>query len=368
MSKRGENIRKRRDGRWEGRYLQNTGGIKKYRSVYARSYNEVKEKLTEVKKREEEKMQQIMENGSAMSLHELGMAWFEEVKELHKYSTYRKYMDIYEYYIHEQLGYLPVYDIQSEVVVKILPRQLSASIQRSIYCVLNQMFNYGSIHYGLPSVKLQSGSIVRKAMPIEILSGADQKKLLEQLYEDMDSCKLGIVLCLCTGLRLGEICSLKWEDIDFENKSLHVRSTVQRVRKTVEDKKTMLVEGPPKTICSKREIPLTDHLLEIMLPFRKEGFYVLNGKYCMDPRTYQYRFRSYLRAAEIRDTHFHILRHTFATNCINGGADVKSVSELLGHSDVSITLNRYVHPAMEVKRSCLNSLSSTYGQITGQIS
>ena len=88
----------------------------------------------------------------------------------------------------------------------------------------------------------------------------------------------------------------------------------------------------------------------------------------MDPRTYQYRFQALLREAQIDSTNFHILRHTFATNCINSGADVKSVSEILGHSNVNITLNRYVHPAMDVKRNYMNSLTTIYGQMLGQIS
>ena len=122
------------------------------------------------------------------------------------------------------------------------------------------------------------------------------------------------------------------------------------------------------TACSRREIPIPQQLLKILLQFRNNMSYIVNGNAPMEPRTYQYKFQAYLRAADIPGSHFHILRHTFATNCINNGADVKSVSELLGHSNVTITLNKYVHPAMEVKRNYLDSLASIYGQIMGQVS
>lgn len=369
MSKKGENIRKRKDGRWEGRYLQEVDGEKKYRSVYAKTYSEVKKKLTEEKARQHEAVQRKTGGCSNMTLHELSGSWFSEVKTLRKYSTYRKYMDIYENYIHNQLGNLPAQEITSDAVAKSLPIQLSASTHRSIYCVLNQMLCYGTVHFNLPDIKLQPCIAAKKAKPIEILSLCDQRMLLEQMYSDMDSCKLGIVICLSTGLRLGEICSLKWDDIDFQSGILCVNRTVQRVRKSSGDRKTMLVESVPKTACSRREIPLSDHLMKIMAQFQGTDPYVLkDGSSPMDPRTYQYRFHAYLRAADIPEKNFHILRHTFATNCINNGADVKCVSELLGHSNVNITLNKYVHPAMDVKRNCMNSLTSIYGQIMGHVS
>ena len=108
--------------------------------------------------------------------------------------------------------------------------------------------------------------------------------------------------------------------------------------------------------------------MNILMKFRGKGIYVINGTSPMDPRTYQNKFQFYLREAGVKSTHFHTLRHTFATNCINNGADAKSVSELLGHANVNITLNRYVHPAMDVKRGVLDSLTSIYGQKMGQVS
>ena len=285
------------------------------------------------------------------------------MKSTHKYSTYQKYLDIYENYLDASIGPLQVTSINSEKIIQILPKDLSASTHRSIYCVLNQMLQYGNLYLNLPGILLQSYIDAKKPTMVEILNPAEQQRLLTELFDHMDRCKLGILICLSTGLRLGEICGLRWEDIDFSHKCLRVSRTVQRVRMPSADRKTMLVEGPPKTVSSKREIPLPDSLLLLLHSYYEEGSYVLGNTSPMDPRTYQYRFQTYLQAARIESCHFHILRHTFATNCINSGADVKSVSELLGHSNVSITLNKYVHPAMDIKRNYLNALTVEYSRI-----
>ena len=368
MARRGENIRKRSDGRWEGRYLRKVDGQKRYASVYAKTYSEVKKKLQDAKVAENEKSLAQAFPQASLSVHELSGLWLEEVQRLRKYSTYRKYMDIYENYIQQALGALKVTELCSERVSQILPREMSSSTQRSIYCVLNQMLRYGNLYLGMPYVKLQSCVTAFKVEPIVVLNEAEQKRLLNTLYNQMDRNKLGILICLSTGLRLGEICALKWQDIDFENSTLSVRRTVQRIRTEGEEKKTILLESTPKTASSKREIPLSEHLLGLLKQFQEDTDYILKGDAPMDPRTYQYRFQALLREAQIDSTNFHILRHTFATNCINSGADVKSVSEILGHSNVNITLNRYVHPAMDVKRNYMNSLTSIYGQMLGQIS
>jgi len=127
------------------------------------------------------------------------------------------------------------------------------------------------------------------------------------------------------------------------------------------------VEGEPKSVFSKREIPLSEDIVTLLAPYHTNSVrYVVNGDRPMEPRTYQNKFHSYLKMAGVEKRNFHILRHTFATNCINSGTDIKSLSEILGHSDVKITLYRYVHPAFETKRQYMNSLSSIYGQMMGQ--
>ena len=182
----------------------------------------------------------------------------------------------------------------------------------------------------------------------------------------MDISKAGIFLCLSTGLRLGEICSLKWVDIDQERRLLHVNRTVQRIKSKEGPAKTVLLETAPKSVFSNREIPMPDTLLALLMPFKKAGQeYILCTNKPMEPRTYQNHFKRYLGETKIPNYNFHTLRHTFATNCIDSGMDIKSLSEILGHSNVQITLDRYVHPSMDTKRKYINALSVDYGQLCG---
>ena len=172
---------------------------------------------------------------------------------------------------------------------------------------------------------------------------------------------LGILLSLCCGLRIGEICALKWSDIDIENGTLYINKTVQRLKKEKADqKKTELVISSPKSISSIRIIPLPMFLIEYLSEFKKNNVnesYVISGSInIFEPRSYQYYFKAFLQRENIRIFNYHILRHTFATRCIEKGVDIKSLSELLGHSNVNITLDKYVHPSLEQKRFQLEKL------------
>lgn len=194
----------------------------------------------------------------------------------------------------------------------------------------------------------------------------EQSRLFHVLCSEIDVFKMGILLCLLTGLRLGEICSLKCSDIDLHTKTLRVNSTVQRIAVDGCGTKTILYENKPKSIYSVREIPLSEGAVRLLKAFPMDGKYFIKGDAPMEPRTYQNKLKSYLRQAGIEHKNFHALRHTFATNCIESGMDAKSLSEILGHANVQITLNRYVHPSIALKRQQMNGLSSIYGQFVGQ--
>lgn len=176
-----------------------------------------------------------------------------------------------------------------------------------------------------------------------------------------------VLLCLYAGLRIGELCALRWSDIDFDGKTLTVKRTVQRIVVPGHMTKTILLETDPKSESSRRTIPLASELLEILSRFKGEQRYVFGEEKPLDPRTMQNRFKKILKEAGIDGRTFHTLRHTFATNCVENGMDVKTLSEILGHSDVKTTLNRYVHPTMDSKRKQIGALSDFYGQICGRV-
>lgn len=372
MSRRGENIRKRKDGRWEGRYcvLDRYSGKSVSHSVYARSYSEVKEKLAAAKMEMESLAgKECLDREVCFQI--VAQEWFLVIEHSKKYSTYMKYRSVYKTHIEKKLGKISIFKLDKEILEELFrdkeSEPLSCSLQKSISCVLNQLFSYAVLHYHVPifSYSYPKQKWVKK--PVEVLSQTEQSKLLQYLYQEMDIDKLGILLGISIGLRLGEICSLKWENIDLERKMLYVNTTVQRIAVEGRESKTILLEGEPKSIFSKREIPLSDEMIKLLLPYYDNlKKYVIRGDRPMEPRTLQNKFQRYLKLAGIEKKNFHILRHTFATNCINSGMDIKSLSEILGHSDVKITLNRYVHPTIETKRQYINSLSLIYGQYLGQ--
>lgn len=394
MSRRGENIRKRTDGRWEARFpVTDYGtGQRKCKSVYAKTYADVKAKLAEAKcmfEKEAQKAQKEVSdsqsNHLSKSVHPPASAagenipltkpaseWLSEVSRLKKHSTYIKYKGIYNKHLSMKLNGILITDMVGNKAEELygqicFPNEnLSGSLTRSISCVFNQILNYCNIHYNTDIRPVNRPKIHMTAKPVETLPQSEQIQLLREIYKNMDHNKLGILLCLSTGLRLGEICSLKWSDIDLDGKLLYVNRTVQRIAVDAHSTKTILFEDVPKSLFSKREIPLPDNIIPYLAAFMCQDGYVISGKGPTEPRTYQYRFQRLLSEAGVGKHNFHAIRHTFATNCINSGADVKSLSEILGHSNVNITLNRYVHPTIDTKRKHLNNLSSVYSQYVEQ--
>ena len=399
MARHGENIRKRKDGRWEGRYLvySEEKGKKLYRSVYGRTYEAAKEKLTmkKISLMETRGMhtgnaaaeKEGSGNGSGkksglegqtqpenLMFSELAAGWLGEVRQTRKASTYVKYSMVYRVHLEPVLREVKASGIQD--ALDALGREkifdhLSESIRKSICCVLNQIVKFASRQHQITMLTIPVWDKLvfpekKGNKPVEVLSWKEQAGLLPILFQKMDKAKMAVLLCLHTGLRLGELCALKWTDIDFGNRMVSVNQTVQRLYREGGKTKTVLLETEPKSEYSRREIPLPVMILELFEKIRHEGNYVFGKDKPMEPRTLQNHFKRLLKKAGLKHKNFHALRHTFATNCIESGADIKSLSEILGHSDVQISLNRYVHPSMDSKRKYLDGLSRFYGQIQGQ--
>lgn len=197
---------------------------------------------------------------------------------------------------------------------------------------------------------------------IHILSKTIQTQLVNAIQGELSSVSSGILLSLYTGLRIGEVCALQWSDINLEEAVLYVRHTVQRVyiKSSRDSGSSSLVIGNPKTRTSRREIPLSSALLSILhkLPKPQDEAYLLTGTgQCMEVRTFRSYFQKFLDRHSIPRINFHALRHTFATRCIECGADAKTVSELLGHASIAMTMNLYVHPRVEQKRHCVELIT-----------
>lgn len=238
---------------------------------------------------------------------------------------------------------------------------LSPKTVNSTLSVLKNIFVYAMREKNLRTADITNLSVRQPQKPMRILSYNEQQRLSSYLCDDLTPCHLGILLCLYTGLRIGEICALKWEDICINEQYLYVHQSMQRIQTNDSTKdKTKIIILPPKSDCSIRRIPIPLKMLHLLLPAQKRGeAFLLTGMVhsYMEPRCMENHFKAAARKCDIRNVHFHALRHTFATRCVELGFDMKSLSEILGHASVNITLNRYVHPSMEFKQKNMDMLS-----------
>jgi integrase len=202
----------------------------------------------------------------------------------------------------------------------------------------------------------------REKHDIEVLSKSNQRRIMNYVEENFTFRNLGIYICLSTGIRIGEICALTWNDMDTENGIISVRKTIQRIY-IIENgtRHTELLLDTPKTKNSIREIPMTKDLLKILKPLKKivnSNFFVLtNDAKATEPRTYRNYYKKMMENLNIPELKFHGLRHSFATRCIESNCDYKTVSVILGHSNISTTLNLYVHPNLEQKKKCIEQMA-----------
>ena len=195
---------------------------------------------------------------------------------------------------------------------------------------------------------------------LPILSKDEQNMLENNLKEKPNIRKVCLLLCLYTGLRVGEICGLKWDDIDFSNKSLTIKRTIERIKNKDENikSKTILIESTPKSDTSNRIIPIPDFIISLLLLFRSDNSYFVLSKSnkLYDPRLFESFYSRILKSSNINHNKFHTLRHTFATRSIESKMDIKTLSEILGHSQIETTLKLYVHPSYDMKKSSIENL------------
>lgn len=356
MARKGENIYKRKDGRWEGRYKvgYNEQGKAKYRSVYGRNYQSVRDKLLRLKN-----VPDVYKNSEQLTVKMLFEEWLSAVKIRIKPSTFANYhMKIYKHI-------LPVFSgirynsltakMLHEFIENKIKSGLSSKYVADIVIVFKSMAKYIARVHGFrnPVADVILPKVQKSEM--KIFNENQQKKLCSYLKNNFSNTSACILLSLYTGLRIGEICGLKWSDIDLEKSIIAVRRTVQRIST---DYGTELHIGTPKSRSSRRSVPIPDFISELLESIKSapENYLLSGNSTVIEPRTLQRRFKSVLKKAHLPSINYHSLRHIFATNCVRLGFDVKTLSEILGHSSVETTLNRYVHSSMEHKKKCMNLL------------
>ena len=377
MARKGENIVKRKDGRWEARVICNRdeNGKAKYRYLYGKTYSEAKAKKEYLISQIIACTPQVPKN--TLTLNHLIQLFLSHKSLSVKESTLSHYKNLIQRYIEKPLGGFRLLQISREQIEAFAKQLLtngkasgdglSPKSVRDILSILKSMFKYAVTHNYMSSALLNFSMPRLNSREISVLEPSEQKKLETFSIEKEDSYKFGVCLCLYTGLRMGEICSLKWADIDFKQSLLHVSRTIQRITAEGTEKKTKIIITEPKTKTSVRSIPIPAFLLKILtakkLLIKNENAYVLTGteKY-IEPSNYYMKYKRWLRQLNLPSYSFHALRHTFATRCIEKNFDAKSLSEILGHSDVKITLNRYVHPSMDLKRSHMERLTPVSSQ------
>lgn len=351
MSKRGENIYKRKDGRWEGRYLKDS---KKYGYVYGRTYKEVKEKLNYArlnteKQKDKTKLAVLCDN------------WLIYKEQYIKESSFVKYKSILERHIKPYFNEIPVNKIDEHTIEafakNLTVKGYSAQTVKITLSVLEGVFLYFKIDVSVKRIIPKKGQ-----KEIHILSSNDRLKLEKYLLYGQDAYKIGILLSLYTGIRIGELCALKWEDIDLNAGTVKINATLQRIQdfKGISGNKTRIVITEPKTPSAKRTIPLPIFLikrLKAVDPKNGSAFLLTGTERFTEPRALTYVFKKYLKESGVPDINFHALRHTFTTRCIENDFEPKALSEILGHSSVNTTLGIYNHPSLEYKRKNINRLT-----------
>ena len=304
------------------------------------------------------------------TIREIAAAWKEYKRPYVKQSTMAAYVLILENHILPTFGEdnsLPEQSVQAFVLHKI-ESGLSTKSVKDILIVLKMVMKFGVkkewMTYYEWDIKYPPSS---ENKVLDVLSVTNHRKILNHIQSHFTFMGLGIYISLSTGLRIGEICALKWSDINVTDGILTVNRTIERIYIIEGEKKhTELVINTPKTKNSCREIPMNKELLGMLKPLKKvvnDDYYILtNDERPTEPRTYRNYYKRLMEKLHIPKLKYHGLRHSFATRCIEVGCDYKTVSVLLGHSNISTTLNLYVHPNMEQKKRCIDKVFKSLGK------
>lgn len=292
---------------------------------------------------------------------DMANSWLLYKKITVKTSTYYNYNYIVNKYLSRRFKNYTIERFEKfniNELISELTEYLSSKTVKSIISSLVSILKYAEGKYEYP-IHIEPIAMPKaKIYELKVLTPKEQLKIEQFCINHYDKRYLGIVLSLYTGLRIGELCALTWKDIDLKNKTISVRKTLQRIY--ISKSRTKILIDSPKSNHSIRKIPMNNKVYEILKDEKRKkedtDFFLTGNNRYIEPRRYQYVFNNMLKELYIKQYNFHILRHTFATNCIKVGMDPKSLSEILGHSTVNITLNKYVHSSDKIKKKFLQKL------------
>ncbi|MBV7392074.1 tyrosine-type recombinase/integrase [Enterococcus sp. ALS3] len=373
MPRKGENIYKRKDGRWEGRYnfVRTSSGKVKYSSVYGKKYEEVKKKL------QQKKVQNPPAETTAKTMHSKKIYtewldyWINKIERTRvKKTTLSAYIRTIQVHIHPSIGSLLLTEISSGHLVAFLTelqrKNLAAGTIRNIFNIVKKSLTDAYLQGYLQQNPCSNIKLPKISQQQNRALTFKQQKKLEQVALKEASCS-PIIIALYSGMRIGEISGLKWEDVDFVDDTIFIRRTVSRIFSLdAEEKKTQLIIGSPKSASSARKIPIAKNLKKYLLAKRAAGtseYVIATQNGLTEPRSITNRFKRNLAETDLPDINFHALRHTFATRCLEQGVDVASLSKILGHQSTKMTLDTYAGSLMETRRQGISKIDQLFQSV-----
>lgn len=301
---------------------------------------------------------------SKISFHEACSLWKAEKSRYVKVSTMAAYSLIIQNHLEPRFRKLD--DVRQQTVQKMVDDKLSEGVSVTTikgwiivlrmllrFCEKHEMIDHRIIDVRFPTQRIK--------FQVSVLTVNEEQRMLEYLSSHRDTYNLGLQICLFTGLRIGEVCALKWDDVDMKSGTIRIRRAVHRVYLVdKEPKHSELTIDYPKTASSYRDIPIIKELSDILYEYSegkaRDRFIISGHRWPTEPQTMRNHFKQVANSLDLSMRRFHGLRHTFATRCVESRCDYKTLSTILGHSNVSTTLNLYVHPGMEQKRKCVEEM------------
>lgn len=362
MPRRGENITKRKDGRWEVRIIigHTPTGKAMYRYLYAKSYTEARTI----------KQVAAAEQISGATFVTVAEQFLNNCRYRVKQSTLARYRETIIRHIAPAFAHISLQNLTGSAIERFaaakLADGLSVKTVRDILSVIAQIIRSAENSCLLPAGRVRFALPKVRRREIRILTRQEQDTLLT--FSLANGCRaIGIALSLMTGLRIGELCALRWSDVDFTDNVICVRRTVLRISDPENTTyRTRILMGAPKSAAGVRIVPVASFLIAVLRRLCRasvpDGYILTGTDKFIEPTNYYAAYRRWLKALGIAPRPFHTLRHTFATRCVENGMDVKSLSEILGHTSVAFTMNCYVHPSLDNKRAQIERLAAVYSK------